>query len=338
MSDDRPSSFGQALESSGFDATGSMSDAPEVTTPVADSADASSASPSDSPSSEAAPAAASPTETPQAAEPPPGPLPYERHKAILDKAYAERDALKAQVERAAWAQQVPAEMGPRLLAMAQRVQGDPVGFLRELAAEIQSDPRHAAALRSYAASTLAQRPAAAAVTDEEPGPDIVVDGHRWYSAEQQAKREAWNARKLADQLGAVVQERVGPLAELAQRVASAEAQQRQAKEAEAFATEHFDRVSRLPGFKEHQAEISAAFDAAVAKVPPADRDRLSPTILRDVYADVVLPKLTETSNQTLLKTLTAKASAASLGTRPTVAATATRPRSMHEAFTQAGIT
>ncbi len=221
--------------------------------------------------------------------------------------------------------------------MASRVNGDPVEFLKELAAEIQSNPLHAAKLRSYAASTLAQRPAAQPVADDAPGPDIIVDGHAWYSGEQQAKREAWLARQLAGQLGSVVDERLAPYETTAKRAAEAEAKQQADQAAQAFAATHFEKVSKLPGFKEHQADISAAFEAELAKIPKAEWDSVSPILLRDAYNAVVLPRLTTDSNQTLLKTLTAKASAASLGTRPTVAATATRPRSMGEAFRQAGI-
>ena len=328
------------MEVAGFDASGSTSDVPTDAGPDNPTADASSASnvAVDS-SSDAAQTAASPTETPLATEPPPGPLPYERHKAILDKAYAERDGLKAQIEQLSWAQQVPAEVRPqihRLIEMAAKTQGDPVAFLMELAAEVQNDPRHAAALKSHAARMLGTR-SAPQVADEEPGPDIVVDGHSWYSAGQQAKREQWLTRQLAGQMSAVVQEQVAPLATLAQRVADAERTQAATKAAEAFAATEFEKVSKLPGFVDHQAEISAAFDAEIAKVPKADQDRVAAIVLRDVYHAVVLPKLTASSNQTLLKTLTAKASASSLGTTPTVAATATRPRSMREALQQAGL-
>lgn len=333
--------MGQALADAGYDASADSSSVPADDTSTTATADGSSPS-NDSvsvSSSDAAQTAALPTEAPLTPEPPPGPLPYERHKAILDKAYAERDSLKAQMEELSWAQQVPAAVRPqihRIIEMAARTQGDPVAFAMELVQEAQNDPRHAAALKSHAARILGTR-APSQPADEEPGPDIVVDGHSWYSAAQQAKREQWLTRQLAGQMSAVVQEQVGPLATLAQRVADAEAKQVAAREAEAFATTHFEKVSKLPGFKEHQAEISAAFDAEIAKVPKADQDRMAPIVLRDVCNDILLPKLTATSSQTLLKTLTAKAVNGSLGTTPTVAATATRPRSMREALQQQGL-
>jgi hypothetical protein len=166
-----------------------------------------------------------------------------------------------------------------------------------------------------------------------PEPDIEVDGHRWFSAAQQAKRDEWLTRQLAGQLGSVVDERVGPLADLAKQVASARATQ----QANEWADAEIGKVSKWPGFEDHRAEISAHFDAAIAQVPHADRDRMAPIVLRDAYAAVVPQKLTASSSQTLLKTLTAKAVNGSMGANPTVAATATRPRSMGEAFRLAGI-
>ncbi len=337
MSDDKPSSFGEALEAAGVSESDIGSD--QATPDAATSADGSSPSSDTLSPSDAASTAASPTETPQSPEPPPGPLPYERHKAILDKAYAERDTLKAQMEALSWAQQVPADVAPRLVEMARRVQGDPVGFLVELATEVQNDPRHAAALRSHAAKVLGQRASAPqqAPADEEPGPDIVVDGHKWYSGEQQAKREAWLTRKLVSELGSVIDERVAPVATLAQRVADAERQQETTKAANAFAATEFEKVSKLPGFLEHRQAIGEAFSAEMAKIPLEQQDQLAPVVLRDVYHSVVLPTLAKTSAESVAKTLTAKAVKGSLGAQPTVAATSSRPRSMADALAQAGI-
>lgn len=329
-SDDRPSSFGQALESSGFDASGSTSDAPESTAaPTESTADASSASTVADPSSDAATAAASPTETPQQPEPPPGPLPYERHKAILDKAYAERDGLKAQMESLAWAQQLPAGIGPEFVAMAQRAKGDPVAFLMEFAAQVQNDPRHAAALKSHAARMLGTRSAAPSQVEM---PEAARSGVPELDAVLDARDRAM-AERLASQLGLVVDERVAPLTDLAQHVAKARAHQA----ANEWADAEIAKVSKFAGFEDNRAEISAVFDAEIAKFPREQWDQMAPIVLRDAYAAVVPQKLSTSSGQQLLKTLTAKASASSLGTSPTVAATATRPRSWGDAFKQAGL-
>ncbi len=337
MPDERPSSFGQALESSGFDASASVTstDAPDTDTAAAQSEDGSSPSTVVA-SDDAAPAEAAPREPSPTPEPPSGPIPFADHDRIVKGFHTKLDAATKQLEALGWAQQLPPGVGPEFVAMAQRAKGDPVGFLREFSAQIANDPRHQPALRSYYASMLGSRPASAPVAapvDGPPPPDIEVDGHKWYSAEQQAKRDEWFTRQLADQLRPAIDERVGPLADLAQQVADA----RSAQQANAWADAEIAKVSKWAGFEENRADIAAYFDAEIAKFPREQQDQMAPVVLRDAYAAVVPQKLTATSGQQLLKTLTAKASASSLGTTPTVAATATRPRSMREALQQAGL-
>lgn len=331
--------MGQALDAAGVDDgspdAGADTDAGDL------SVDASSAS-SDPSTSDAAPADATPTASPQQAEPPStGPIPYHRHKAVLDKAYAERDTLKAEVEAVAWAKQVPPEVGPKLVEMARRVQGDPVGFLVELANEVQNDPRHAASIKSYAARLLAnRRPAPAeppAVADDPmPTADIVVDGHRWYSEARQAERDQWFAKRLAAELGGVVDERLAPFRSITERVAEGERQQQATQAAEAFATREFTAVSKLPGFLDHRAAIADRFAAEMAKFPEHEQDAHAAVVLRDVYHAIVLPTLTKASADTVRQTLTAKAVAGSLGARPTSANGVSRPTSMAEALANAG--
>jgi hypothetical protein len=330
--------MGQALDAAGVgveDAPDSGStDTASIETSSADTSSVSNDS--DSSLSDAASPAATPTTSPQQAEPPPGPIPFDRHKAVLEKTRADH---QVEMESVAWAKQVPPEVGQSFVEAALRYDGDPVGFVVEMASRLQNDPRHAASLKSHAARLLAQRSPAQAppVVDDEamPPADIMVDGHRWYSEAQQAKRDEWVARKLAAQLGGVVDERVGPLAALAQRVADAEAGQKAEKAAKTWANTEFEKVSKLPGFIENRKAIGDAFEAEIAKFPVDQQDAHAAVVIRDVYNAVVLPNLTKASADTVRQTLTAKAVQGSLGARPTSASSVSRPRSMAEALAQA---
>jgi hypothetical protein len=328
--------MGQALDAAGVGLEEApASDTPDVDTP---STDGSSPSAESSPAPDDAPPVATPTASPPPAEhTPKGPIPFDRHEAILKKAREDR---AAELNELAWAKQVPPEARDRLVAMAQRVEGDPVGFLVELADEVQRDPRHAASLKSYAARLLAQRrPQAVPTPEDDPMPtaDIVVDGHRWYSEQRQAERDQWFAKKLAAELGGVVDERLKPFVSITERVAEQERTQAQTKAATEFATREFEAVSALPGFLDHRAAIADAFETAMKKIPVADQDARAPVVLRDVYHAVVLPTLTQASADTVRQTLTAKAVAGSLGARPTTAASVSRPRSMAEALHNVGL-
>jgi hypothetical protein len=328
--------MGQALDAAGV----GLEEAPASDTPDVDvsSGEASSPSPDSSPAPDDAPSDATPIASPPPAEhTPKGPIPFDRHEAILKKSREDR---AAELESLAWAKQVPPEARDRLVAMAQRVEGDPVGFLVELADEVQRDPRHAASLKSYAARLLAQRrPQPVQTVEDDPMPtaDIVVDGHRWYSEQRQAERDQWFAKKLAAELGGVVDERLKPFVSITERVAAQERIAAETKAVTEFATREFEAVSKLPGFLDHRAAIADAFAAEMAKYPEHEQDAHAPVVLRDVYHAVVLPTLTQASADTVRQTLTAKAVAGSLGARPTTAASVSRPRSMAEALRNAGL-
>lgn len=334
--ENRPQSMGAALEQAGF---GDESDTATVPDTETLTPDASSASPDDPSLSDTASTAASPTETPQSPESTPaGPIPFDRHKAILDKAYAERDALKAAQEQLAWAQQVPAGMGPKLLAMAQRVQGNPVEFLMELAAEVQADPTHAAALKSHAARILGARAAQNGNGHAPPAelPQAARSGVPEVDAVLDA-RDRFLAEQLAAQVADVIQQQIAPVSAITGRIQAAEVRQQREAEAQSFAQTEFAKVEKLPGFLDHREAIAAQFEAEMAQIPLADQDRLAPVVLRDVWAAIALPKLNQTTSQNVLGKLQAKAAAGSMGVRPTSGSTPQRPKSMLEALQNAGL-
>lgn len=164
------------------------SDAPSASDPIPDSpvTDTPPASATETPATEA-------TETgqPQQGEPP-----QERWADILANTRAkEREAaLSEWRQKHGWAEQVNPQEFQQVAEMAKRASADPIGYLTDFIKELQGSPEHAAQLRSLAARALAQRSGAPA--EQEPQPDLPIqleDGRvvHLYSAEQQAKREAF---------------------------------------------------------------------------------------------------------------------------------------------------
>ena len=326
--------MGQALEAAFSDDSGTL-DSGTPDTPTADAQGEAGSSPATELSAATASPEAAPREpSPSTAPPPKGPIPWDDHDRVVKGFHKKLDEASEQLKAYSWAQQVPAEVGPRLVEMARRVQGDPVGFLMELASEVQNNPQHAPALRSNLGRLLGQRVQAQAPQVEMPA--AARSGVPEVDQVLEA-RDKWLAEQLADQLATVVQERVGPLADLAQQVAQARERQQVEEAAKTWATKEMDVISKRPGFAENREAIAEAFAAEMRKIPVDQQDAHAATVLRDVYHDVVYPKLTTTSNAALLKTLTAKAVTSSLGAQPSVAAQATRPKSMLEALNTAGM-
>jgi hypothetical protein len=286
MPDDRPS-FGQALAESGATDAGGF-DAPAETAPDADGASASSV---DSLPASETPALA--TQPPEPGESPstPGPLPFDRHKAILEKARADHEtALKAERERFAWAQDVPPEQ----------------------AAQVE----HAAALRSYAARTLGTRAAAAAQPVQPTGPDLgqvlEVDGIPLYTKQQQDARDQWLIQRVVDAVTQEVGGRIAPVESVAQALAQAKKDQADQEQRMTSAKTLMARATKWEGFAEHQKELAAELPAYMAANGYADEQVKE--ALYDLYIERVVPKLRTTAQAGLLRDL--KTRAGELGSSP----------------------
>ena len=326
MADDRPD-FGQALATADAAATSDGS-SPSMT--EQSSPDPSAAPPTTAPGATdltrpETPVAASSEDSGAAAEPV-GPIPLERHKAILDR---QRRELEDYRTKYGWAEKVDPAHLQQMASLAQRMSADPVGFAVELVQELQTQPQYEAALRSHAARVLASRRQTAPVEEPEPEPDIVVDNYKWYSAQQLAKRDAWLQRKIEAGLEAKLQ----PLTTLKQQWEQREQEQVQTAKAQDFAKATYQQAQQWPYFKEHQAAIAEAFKA----MPPMPDEQVG-TAIRDAYIQVltqkVLPSLSSTAQQQVLTDLKRKAVASTVNpTAPAPTPTA-RPKTFEEAFKQ----
>jgi hypothetical protein len=220
-----------------------------------------------------------------------------------------------------------------LTHLASQWANDPVNFVLGALDDLVSSPQYAPALRSHVAKLLAKRPQAgngAPVSDTEPGPDIEVEGHRWYSASKMQERDRWLANKLLTDL----RSEVAPLRDHVAAQQEREQVQQATQAANQFASDTIFTMSKLPHFREQRAEIEKVFRA----MPPMP-DQLVGQAIRDAYIQViatkVLPSLSATAKSDLLSSLNQKAAASVRNPGNGQVAVAARPKSFEEALKQA---
>lgn len=197
-------------------------DAPPVSEPSADATTtASSPEAAQEPSVETTPADAKPRDLR-------GPIPYERHEAVLNTERKRREEVEAKWKRVEWASALAdaghtAEQVQRALAISGGLTGNTVGFIEQLLREAAGEPTLSAQVRSIAARVLGsgQQPAVTttATDDAEPQPDFYTqneDGTKtpFYSGPQQQKWQAWQRRQMTSE----IDQRLAPLEKVRQDI------------------------------------------------------------------------------------------------------------------------
>lgn len=127
-----------------------------------------------------------------------GPIPFERHKAILEAERRDREALQS---RYAWAERVDPNQYAAMASWFQQAAADPVAFIQQLRQELDAHPQYGPRLKQ------SQQPQP---VDGPPPADLMAEnGEGVYSAKQQAKRDEW----LRTQLLAEIRGELSPLIE-----------------------------------------------------------------------------------------------------------------------------
>lgn len=271
----------------------------------------------------AAPAA--PTDD-QALSPAPseqGPIPAERHKAILEN--TRRKTAEDVVAR------VESQFGPAIQFQS-RLHADPVGTISQLITEAVNDPGMGQQIVSQLARALGARRGQAR-TNEEPQADLETeDGSLVYSADQHAKREAWLRQQIAEETA----QRLAPLEQDRQERAKEAATLRAQQETRQTVTSRLKAWEGRPGFSEHKQAIAQIQQSYV----DSGMDTWSALGLAyaDVYADKVLPKLQADTQNKFVSTAVAKARASTDNPSAVGPSTKPRPKSLDEAFAQFGLT
>jgi hypothetical protein len=333
MPDDTRPTFGQALDSA--DAASSAG-ADSSAAPTSSDSSPSSAPPAAAatqPGAEGGVTTPPATEVPQEWTPEQGPLPFDRHKAILEhtRSKAKEDAEQAVREQYGWALEVGPENFQTLTNLASQWASDPIAFVLGALDDLQAHPHYAPQLRSHVAKILAQRPQQPTAQEiPEPQPDITVDGTSWYSAARLAERDKWFQNRLLSQVRAELQPIREDLTERQQR----DQIQYATQEAARFAADTLSQMTKLPHFTEQKAEIEKVFRA----MPPMP-DHLVGQAIRDAYIQVltskVLPHLSSQAKSELLSSLNTKAAASASHPTTQTPPVNGRPTSFEEALRQA---
>lgn len=260
--------------------------------------------------------------TPTAGEPPP-----ERWDAILANARAK--AAEEAIAPLAWAKQVDPQEFQQIQRLAGYFKpgGDVVSGLQELIAEARKDPSVDAQIRSFAAKTLAQRSQPSPA--QEPQPDLPIqleDGRvvHLYSAEQQAKREAF----LQQQWMQAVEQKLQPFQQDREAVQAERAALQQKAEISQYTEREMGSAAKWKGME--QPAFRAKVAEALSRIPVNSDDARDVSLaFREAYMavrDADDATLTQQAQSTLLDTLKKKA-AASTSVNPGSAAAST-PRSV----------
>lgn len=265
-------------------------------------------SPSSTPTPESTPAASASAETttppagsvpadgsqPSTDAKPAGVPPEHRWPSILENA---RNEWKQQH---GWAEQVSQQEFRQVTELARRASADPIGYLQDFIKELQASPEHAAQLRSLAAKALAQR-AQQTVAEQEPQPDLPIaleDGRvvHLYSADQQAKREAFLQQKWMQS----VEQKLQPFQQTHQAL-QAEREAAQATIAnERFASTVTSDVKSWEGVTDETMKamaVQVANDPQLPKTPSFEQLELA---VNRAYRKVVLPGLRRSATASVL--------------------------------------
>lgn len=246
----------------------------------------------------------------------PGPLPYERHKAILDGAYKERDTLRQQFDQYkqqhGWVESVPREHWQMMSALTNKLAKNPLGFTDELMAQLMTNPQYTSYLRSLGARLLGNGRGA----PQEPGPDLDYgEGRTGYSAAQMQKLREWDRQRLASEFDQKLQ----PLLQDQQDRQKQQEWQRYGKElaqrADQTASVIYQRALKWPHFEEIKKDIAALM---------TQHQEME---LGDAYAYVMQTKVLPSYGQRAVTSATAKLAA---GTDAPGRAAGTTPKSLKD--------
>jgi len=272
---------------------------------------ASTPAPEHTPTDPSAATTQPPADGASAVTPAPGPIPFERHKQVLDNAYKERDSFKTQFE--SLKQQFESPEGQRLRQWADSYRTNPEQWFANTVAELaQVRPDLVQNFRSQAARLLASRQA----PEQSFEPDIPV-----YNEQGQMVAQTYSADKVKSlvqqAVAAALQQEVTPLKQDFEVRQQQEQQRQILQEANQVASSQFEQAKEWPGFLVDAAKGTVDPDLAKAFAEHQDWS------LERAYIATVVPKLRAKEQAQVLDDLKTKA-AASSGVNPGGSVTTTR--------------
>lgn len=274
--------------------------------------------PDDTTDPQTAPVAAiAPPETPavppsveMAATDPKGPIPFDRHSAILEN--ARRKTAEEIVGR------VEQQYGPAI-QLQQRLQSDTLGTLTQLIDEAVSHPEIGQHVISQLARTLSAR--------RQKTPEIApieTEIGKVYTAEQV---EALVERQMAQRFAPIEQER--------QERALEAQQMRQQQETRQTVAQNLKAYESRPGFVEHKTDIAARQKAYVAQ--GMNMWAALGAAYSDVLTEKVWPQQQAATTTKFVQSAVAKAQASTGNPAAVAPSTSRRPTTWEEALAQQGL-
>jgi hypothetical protein len=237
-----------------------------------------------------------------------GPIPYDRHEAILNKqredAAAERTAYLSQYT--GLDKMTPQQWGAASGLLTELAR-NPLDVIGRLLDELGQNPATARQLQQWQAQRFpvpAQTSAPAAVkakSDPDPMPRPASD--EGYTHAELADLLAWNSRRTM----AEMQKANEPIQTEFNRMQSERQYRDLVSQANEYATNLLTEVSALPGFKEHQGAIKEKFLGL--RFPKGTPNGDITAALYRCYVDIVLPTFARSAKQDVLNTLDHKAKA-----------------------------
>lgn len=264
------------------------------------------------------PVAAAPEPVPAAPDAK-GPIPFERHEAIL--ANTRKRAAEEVVG------QVQQHYGSAI-EFQTKFRTDPTGTLTQLINEAVADPDMGPQIVAHLARTLGQR----RTQTEEPQPDLqTADGDLVYSAGQLQKREQWLRRQMAEE----VNQRLAPIEQERQAQAQQKQAEQQAQQTRQVVSSRLGEFSKRPGFKGNEQVIAERQQQYV----DSGLDTWSALGLAyvDVYNEKELPRVQAESQNKLVQTAFAKSQASASNPGQVAPSTLPRPKSWDDAFSAVGL-
>jgi hypothetical protein len=254
-----------------------------------------------------------------------GPVPFDRHKAILESERAKLADVEAKWKRVEWAnelveQGLTPEQAKQALAIHGHLAGNPAAFFESFLHQAQAHPELAQQVRSIAARVLGAGAGPSGQDDPEPQPDFYTegaDGSRipFMSAPQMQKWREWHDRAQQRKLD----ERFGPIeqAEQARAQAAAVAQYRDQVTSEVKA--ELTALRQQPHFKEHEADVRTYMESQQWRVS------LTQAWLH-VLQTKVLPTLSQTARDAAIADMQKRAHASSVNPKGGAPSTPASPK------------
>ena len=269
-----------------------------------------------------------------------GPIPFERHKAILEDERKLREAVEAKWQRVAWASQLTdagntPEQVQRALAIEGGLRGNTVAFIEQLLTEAAGNPGLTEQVRSIAARVLGTGRQTADTpdpNDAEPQPDYFTqheDGSRtpFYSGPQLQKWHEWSKR----QQEAAMNARFAPLEQvrrdIEQQKADADTQARYDTEYR----QHLQAGSAVLDKLKQEPYFNDSFLAAMRTYMESQQWKATvEQAWLHVLTTKTLPTLSQTERAATIADLRTKATASSVNPKAAVSGVPVGPKGFYD--------